>query len=106
MLKQATLRKTASWFDVLMAGGETATDSTKAVFATALAMSGLAGVMTGYGLSRATSPGEQEEKNYQKEYLLTAMKTKVARYKRDKELEGSTIDPSEQPKSRRDVVLG
>ena len=63
------------------------------LFSTAMAVSALAGTLTGLGISRATSPGEQEEKNYQKEYLLQVMQAKAGKYRRDKQLAKSTITP-------------
>lgn len=67
---------------------------TKDIAALAAAATTLAGVGAGYGLSRFSSPREADIANDRKQYLLTDMKLRVAKLKRERELEG--LDEAEE----------
>lgn len=65
------------------------------LFMVAAATAALAGIGTGYASSRLTSPKPVDVDNERKQYLLTDMKLRLAKYRKEKKLdEGLAPEPA------------
>lgn len=78
---------------------------TKDVAALAAAATTLAGVGAGYGLSRFSSPREADVANDRKQYLLTDMRLRLAKLKRERELQGLDETDETPEKPAREIRL-
>ena len=93
------LRKKA---DVPFISTMTATSgAVKDLFLYAAATAGLAGLGTGYSLSRLSSPRPADIENERKQYLLTDAKLRLAKYKKERGLanphEDTDVDAGAKP---------
>lgn len=81
------------------------TDVMRDLFWTAAATAALAGIGTGFAMSRMTSPRESDRENDRKEYLLSDMQLRKAKYDRKASLDSRYGTTEEASKPAREIRL-
>lgn len=96
------LRKQAG--DPLTGGVALTSGLARDAFLLAAASAALAGVGTGYAASRLTSPRPVDVDNERKQYLLTDLQLRLAKYKKERKLDAAPAE-SELGKPAREIRL-
>lgn len=88
------LRKKAVMSEMVDASGRVVKD----VAGLAVITAALAGLGTGYAVSRLTSPRPVDVDNERKQYLLTDIKLRRAKYEKERKLRAG--EPQEEPEAK------